>query len=105
MKKRGKNFLILLIIGVQLCLAVPIIRCEEFVCPESYLCLDRDRTNKIMAIMKSEKQARLDLIDCRKEKVQIVETGWKPWAVITISALGILTVGMGSFLVGQELAK
>jgi len=78
---------------------------KEFVCPESYLCLDRDRTNKFIAIAQSEKKLRLDLFDCRKAKVQIVKSGWEPWTVITISALAILSVGTGSFILGQELAK
>jgi len=97
--------LVLLIIGMQFFLTVPTVHSEENEKEDCLVCLNRERLNKILAITKSEQKLRLDLIDCRKEKIQVIETGWKPWIVITVSTVAILAVGTGTFFLGQEIAK
>jgi len=65
------------------------------------ICFDRDDVDKMNSIIDSEKVCRVNLVECRREKVIEIKTGWQSWEVALLaSGIGVAAIALG-FGLGQ----
>lgn len=64
-------------------------------------CFDREDVDKMNSIIDSEKVCRVNLVECRREKVIEIKTGWQTWEVVLlITGVGVAALALG-FGLGQ----
>ena len=117
MQKLSRNFVIVWLIGFlgSPAIADPVTDPGEPIetvvrinkdCPcEASWCLDRKMIDTMNTIIDSERDCRNDLLDCRKEKIDMVTpaTGWDPGSVLLIAGAVVVAALAGGFVIGYSV--
>jgi hypothetical protein len=75
-------------------------------CTEAW-CMSREMVDTMNTIVDSEHACREDLLECRKERIEMVAptTGWSPGMVLLVGGVIVLTVLATGFGVGYYVGN